>query len=502
LDEATSALDNESEALVQAAIDKLMESRDQTCIVIAHRLSTIRNADKIVFIADGGVVEQGTHEELIAKPHGRYKRLFDSSKRDASANFLALPKSTKKGEEDEEEEEINWEEIIAAEEAKAFNGKRARQMASPDKFYFLIGAIGAILSGCVFPIWGILFSETINLLFQPVFPCNDSDLPSAWIPFPTCETYYEDVVDDMRTTSFQVAAYWVVVGVVGCVIGSILTFYGFGTASERMNKRLRDSTFKALLRQEVAFFDKRSVGSITSQLQDDTGRIQAFSAEPVRSILTALSSIAIGVTLSFFFMWQFALLAIGCVPVMGFATSLEMKKMLGEDEGDDNAAEGINSPGGVIVETLLNVRTVAALTLEKNRFEDYKKALQREEPTVVKDSFMSGLTSGLSMFIQQWVNALQLWFGGWLLVNVEGYELRDFLIANFAILFSLFGLGAAFQDISDRKEVEKAAGRIFYLLDRVSEIDPLSEEGNMVGLKRAGSAFFKPQDQSFEKVDL
>jgi len=303
LDEATSALDNESEALVQAAIDKLMESREHTCIVIAHRLSTIRNADKIAFIANGGVVEQGTHEELIAKPHGRYKRLFDSSKRDTamtSANFLAVPTAKTNGEDDEEGEEINWEAIIAAEEAKAFNGKRARQMASPDKLYFLVGAIGAVLSGCVFPIWGILFSETINLLFQPVFPCDDDSLPSESIPFSTCQEYYGDVVDDMRSTSFQVASYWVIVGVFGCVLGSILTFYGFGTASERMNKRLRDSTFKALLRQEVAFFDKRSVGSITSQLQDDTGRIQAFSAEPVRSILTALSSIIIGVALSFF----------------------------------------------------------------------------------------------------------------------------------------------------------------------------------------------------------
>lgn len=321
LDEATSALDNESEALVQAAIDKLMESREHTCIVIAHRLSTIRNADKIAFIAHGGVLEQGTHEELINKPHGRYKRLFDSSKRDTamtSANLLTVPKANKKGDhdEEEEEEEINWEAIIAEEEAKAFNSKRARQMASPDKLYFLIGAIGACLSGSVFPIWGILFSETINLLFQPVFPCDDDSLPSEAIPFPTCEAYYEDVVDDMRSTSFEVASYWVVVGVFGCVLGNILTFYGFGTASERMNKRLRDSTFKALLRQEVAFFDKRSVGSITSQLQDDTGRIQAFSAEPVRSLLTALSSVLIGVTLSFFvsvfdvqnFTWHWTLL--------------------------------------------------------------------------------------------------------------------------------------------------------------------------------------------------
>lgn len=180
-------------------------------------------------------------------------------------------------------------------------------------------------------------------------------------------------------------------------------------------------------------------------------------------------------------MWQFALLAIGCVPVMGFATSIEMSKMLGEDVGADATAEGTNTPGGVIVETLLNIRTVSALTLEKQRYEDYKRALESQEPSMVKDSFMSGVTTGLSMFIQQWVNALQLWFGGWLLYNFpEDYELRDFLIANFAILFSLFGLGAAFQDISDRKEVEKAAGRIFYLLDRVSEIDPLSETGKVM----------------------
>jgi hypothetical protein len=86
------------------------------------------------------------------------------------------------------------------------------------------------------------------------------------------------------------------------------------------------------------------------------------------------------------------------------------------------------------------------------------------------------------MFIQQWINALQLWFGGWLLWKFpEKYEFRDFLISNFAVLFALFGLGAAFQDISDRKEVEKSAGRIFYLLDRVSEIDPLGTDGTILG---------------------
>lgn len=164
--------------------------------------------------------------------------------------------------------------------------------------------------------------ETINLLYRQVFDCTSEFLITLSLPPPyskydtceeylqaesdsiwcskydTCEEYWQAESDSMRNESFRLAWFWGILVVV-CVVGGVLSFWGFGNASERLSRRIRDSAFHSLVRQEVAFFDKRSVGKITSELQEDAAMIQTFTGQPIRAFTTAIASVLTGLVISF-----------------------------------------------------------------------------------------------------------------------------------------------------------------------------------------------------------
>ena len=177
LDEATSALDNESEKVVQDALDKAKIGR--TTIIIAHRLTTIRNADVIVALANGQFKEMGTHDELM-KQQGLYYELVTTHENKPEETKTITSKNTEKDVSDSESEsELEVEEEVQKQEHRRQSTIKSKDNKSlklapkihkktkcipkfkyekklwklhiKDVFWLIMGSLGQAINGVVFP---------------------------------------------------------------------------------------------------------------------------------------------------------------------------------------------------------------------------------------------------------------------------------------------------------------------------------------------------------------
>ena len=139
---------------------------------------------------------------------------------------------------------------------------------------------------------------------------------------------------------------------------------------------------------------------------------------------------------------------------------------MGEDETND---EDEKSSGIIVIESLTKIRTVASLSLEANRSDQYAKALQREDPTPLWTNLKKGASTGLGPLFQEWSFALLFWWGSWLVANHPNlYSNRGFIMSMFSLFFSLSGMAAATQGATDRPSALSAAERTFALIERES----------------------------------
>ena len=517
------ALDSESEKVVQEALNEIMSDRQTTVIVIAHRLSTIVNADRIAVVSDGKVVELGTHNELINNKGSMYRRLHalqnlagegDSSdiiESDKPRRRSTKKNKTKRGshifapllhsaelsllssafgvdddDDDEEKEEVEEGYNDDRDETPDVYQKHATNYFSAlfksHRAILAIGVVGEVIASLVYPTWGLLLAFMIDVLFTPVLACDEDGDPLSL----ACQNEYDTVSEEMQTRSFWVA-FMCLMAIVASVIGSAISSYGFGTASERLSKDIRDEAFRSLLRQEPAFFDCHNAASLSALIEEDVSKINAIMGDPVKGIVGAISSVLVGLCIAFGHMWPVALLIIGVIPFKTFSASLQFALLSGRSR--DNSSNGTDkseasslTSGGLAAEVLSNMKTVASLSLEQNRSDLYSSKLDQEAASGRCSYLLSGLAAGFAEVVRMWTYALIFWFSGWVMSrHPDKYEFQDFLITMFVFLFSVTGLARSFAKLQDRGAAREAACRVFTLIDRKSQIDSLSKtEGKVL----------------------
>ncbi len=181
LDEATSALDNQSEKIVQEALDSLIAKQKRTTLIIAHRLSTIRNADKIAVVAKGAIVELGSHDELMKNVGGPYFNLVsmqvgeaggedegarDERKGSSERKLSSQKQSSAAGVQEKRSDGDGSEEENVDEPDVKVPWKRVWAMNKPDLQLILVGSLGAACAGAMYPLMGVAFAKMVGYLFD------------------------------------------------------------------------------------------------------------------------------------------------------------------------------------------------------------------------------------------------------------------------------------------------------------------------------------------------
>lgn len=187
MDEATSALDYQSERYVQETLDAA--SKGRTTVVISHRLSAVRNADRILFIDKGNIIEDGSHNELIELKGNYYEMITSASNVNDEDSFIFSSTVNEKHDHhekingkqmflDQQNEQDHFRDLPKDIDEEIFNTesiaywstfKRILVLVKPEWFHLILATLSAFLVGSSFPIFACLFGEIYGVNFYSLF---------------------------------------------------------------------------------------------------------------------------------------------------------------------------------------------------------------------------------------------------------------------------------------------------------------------------------------------
>ncbi|KAI8071539.1 p-glycoprotein [Gongronella butleri] len=481
LDEATSALDTQSERLVQKALDAAAANR--TTIVIAHRLSTVRNADLIVVMDQGDLIEQGTHNELLAQG-GVYAQLVKKQEiateqvghteselddevllkkeqeemeraqdiqivTEGKRGSIDLQKITSRSSVDAYELKLRRlkEEKKLAAERKAPIGKVLNQMR-PEWPLLFSGCCGAAIGGAVFPCFALIFSRILNII---MFAGPDQLAPA---PMEGANLY---------------AFLFVILGIAS-LIGFATQVISFEVAGERYTKRLRGYVFQSYLRQETGFFDQEehTVGALTSKLAIDSKNVSELITKTWGDIVQIIVTAITGLVIAFVHSWALTLIILLMAPFIMFATAYESKIHRGFEDKTKKANE---QSGEVAGEAIKEIRTVTSLNRQQHFEDRFFKATERPHILARNKALTASLGYALQQGISVYTNCVAFYAGVRFMDDCKTNFL-DMFTTMMVILITAQGVGRASVFTSTYAKAKHSAVAIFDILEREPKIDP------------------------------
>ncbi|XP_052146791.1 ABC transporter B family member 19-like [Oryza glaberrima] len=378
LDEPTSALDTESEAVVQQSIDRLAAGR--TVVVIAHRLATVRNADTIAVLDRGAVVESGRHADLMAR-RGPYSALVSLASDSGGARpDLAGAAAAYTSFTDESGYDVSvsksrygFQTIREEEEKKDSQDAKVRvseiwRLQRREGPLLILGFLMGIHAGAVFSVFPLLLGQAVEVYF------------------------------DADTARMKRQVEYLAMAVVGLGVACILTMTGqqglCGWAGARLTMRVRDRLFRAIMRQEPAWFDEEdnAMGVLVTRLARDAVAFRSMFGDRYAVLLMAVGSAGVGLGICFGLDWRLTLVATACTPLTLGASYLNLLINVGARSDDGAYARA----SGIAAGAVSNVRTVAALCAQGSVVGTFNRALDGPAAKASRRSQLMGVILGLS----------------------------------------------------------------------------------------------------------
>ncbi|KAL8673835.1 MAG: hypothetical protein Q9168_001747 [Polycauliona sp. 1 TL-2023] len=404
-----------------------------------------------------------THEhDALEKPHVLSSSSSASSSRDAASLEKLDSKVVKVGNVKEGEEAYahlpSHEREIVKKQLEipsiAVNFKTLYRYATRnDLIIIAISAMAAIGGGAVMPLMTVIFGQLAGV-FQNFFAgmTAQSDFNAELARF---------------TLYFVYLAVGEFVLIYVCTVGFIYT-------GEHITQKIREQYLAAILRQNIAFFDKLGAGEITTRITADTNLVQDGISEKIALTLTAVATFVTAFVIAFIKYWKLTLILSSTVwaitLIMGGGSRFIVKY-------NKQSLESYALGGSVAEEVISSIRNATAFSTQDKLARQYDKHLTEAEKWGLKLKRVLAVMIG-GMFTIIYLNyGLSFWQGSRYLVAGE-MNLPDVLTIMLAIMIGAFSLGNVAPNAQAFTTSVAAAGKIFNTIDRISPLDPKSEKGD------------------------